>query len=138
MIEEIYNAPDYEVLRADAERLGFVDKDGNILVNGPTSDGGGYFLNMVGTVYTPTGELVEDEMGNMVPEMEAQPGVWGRLRVNGEGANLPEWSPDIIIYKWHPELGPEVKDSITKHAGAWSKDGVTVAPDWVGNIGVIA
>jgi len=92
-------------------RLGFVDNDGNIVTKGATPDGGGWFLNIVGVVYENEAPL---------------PGIWGRLRLNGGSENLPAFSNAITIYYYSDQLG------------GWTTDGVSLANEWVGNIGLIA
>jgi hypothetical protein len=137
VIEMVFQSPDFATLEADALRLGFTDEDGKILTNGATADGGGWFLNLVGTVYQPTGNMVKDALGNMVPEMAPIDGYWGRLRVNGGAENLPPFDPSIIKYHWSPDVGP-VNPETEKPSGGWTSDGVTLAPDFVANVGVIA
>ena len=59
MAEIVFNSGDYATLLNDAERLGFtyVDQQGEkqIQISGPMASGGGYFLNIVGTVYEQIG-----------------------------------------------------------------------------------
>jgi hypothetical protein len=124
MIELVFNAPDMATLEADAERLGFVDADGNILTNGSTPDGGGWFLNVVGTVYEPiVGPIDPDNP----PTPVARPGIWGRLRLNGGSENLPPFSDSITKYGYDPTADKWV--NIATGADA---------PEWVANVGVIA
>lgn len=130
MIELVFNSPDMQTLKDDAVRLGFADENGDIIVSGPTLDGGGYFLNVVGDVYTPTGATEKDAFGNDVPVMAKEPGVWGRLRVNGGAENIPQFSPEITKYHY-----------ITAEDGTSGWFNVaddTPAPDFVPNVGVIA
>lgn len=63
---------------------------------------------------------------NLVGEIQEAPGFWGRLRVNGDEEDLPVFFQDIEQYKWADGLG------------GWTKDGVNLAPEFVGNIGTIA
>lgn len=100
-----------QTLTDDAVRLGFADAQGSIRLYGRTTDGGGYFLNIVGSVYVSG---------------VAQSGVWGRLRVNGDGSHIPTFSPSITQYTYSDALG------------GWTSDGSTLAPSWVANVGVIA
>lgn len=124
MIELVFNSPDMATLQADAEALGFVDADGNILTNGSTPDGGGWFLNIVPTVYEPiVGPIDIDNP----PAPVARPGIWGRLRLNGGSENLPPFSDSITKYGYEPT------------AGKWVNIATGVdAPVWVADIGVIA
>jgi hypothetical protein len=125
-MDVVFNAPDMATLQADAARLGFVDDQGNIIVNGPAAGGGGYFLNIVGTIYQPTGDTTTDLYGNPVPVMAAEPGIWGRLRLNGDSADMPSFSSSITQYIYSPAVG------------GWTSDGVTLAPSWVGDVALIA
>ncbi len=127
MMEIVFSAADAATLLAEAVRLGYTAKDflGNdhILTTGPVTGGGTYFLNVVGVVWQPTGGTISGRFGT-VPEMAALPGVWGRLRVNGDPSHLPQFSAAIMQYYLTPE-------------GFWSVDGVTPAPDYIANIGLI-
>lgn len=128
MIELVFNSPDMATLQADAVALGFVDADGNILTNGSTPDGGGWFLNVVGTVYEPiVGPIDIDNP----PTPVARPGIWGRLRLNGGSENLPPFSDSITKY------GYVAGDMDTP--GKWVNIATGAdAPVWVADIGVIA
>lgn len=124
MIELVFQSPDMATLQADAEALGFVDADGNILTNGSTPDGGGWFLNVVGTVYEPiVGPIDIDNP----PTPVARPGIWGRLRLNGGSENLPPFSDSITKYGYEPTAAKWV--NIATGADA---------PVWIADIGVIA
>lgn len=128
MQEIIFNSHTYEVLFADAERLGFTttDADGNVIIltDGTFQSGGGWFLNVVGTVYEPvTPPLNPDDPW---PEPVAREGYWGRLRINGDPSSMPAFDPQIVQYFYYPDRN------------MWSSDGVTPAPAWVGLIGEIA
>lgn len=123
-IELVFNSPDMATLQADAVALGFVDADGNILTNGSTPDGGGWFLNVVGTVYEPiVGPIDIDNP----PTPVARPGIWGRLRLNGGSENMPPFSDSITKYGYDPTADKWVNTA----TGA-------DAPEWVANVGVIA
>jgi hypothetical protein len=126
-LDIIFNSHTYEALLADAERLGFTqtDAEGNvtIITNGSLGGTGGWFLNLVGDVYEPI-------VGPIDPENPPTPvkreGYFGRLRLNGDTSGVPPFDPSITQYVYNAELG------------GWTDDGVTVAPDWVGTIGMIA
>jgi hypothetical protein len=97
-----------------------------IIANGFLSNGGGYFFNYVGLVYEPIPPGKYGEK-NPPPDPIAIPGVWARLRINGEVAEMPEFSPNIHRYVY------SVK------ANRWvDVDSREFAPDWIGDIGVIA
>ena len=70
MLEIVFNADSYETVLEEATRLGFTYTDENdnkhIAVSGPVAGGGAYFLNYVGTVYQPTGNMVKGEDGVIV------------------------------------------------------------------------
>lgn len=112
MCEIVFCAPDYASIYAEAKRLSFLDSDNTIITNGVFVSGGGWFLNLIGPVY--------DEKSN------ARPGYWGRLRLNGIPSTMETFSSDIVQYKYSDSLQ------------GWSKDGVTLAPTWIADIGVIA
>lgn len=123
MFEIIFKAPDADFLASEAARLGFADVDGNIITTGTFETGGGWFLNVVGTVYEPIEGPIDPEDP---PVPVARSGYWGRLRINGTPDQMPEFGPEIIQYVWNEILG------------GWTADGETLAPDWVGYIGMIA
>jgi hypothetical protein len=112
MREIIFNAVDNATLMADAKNLGFIDSNGNLVTNGTFVSGGGWFLNIIGTVFDSS--------------HVARPGYWGRLRLNGTPDALPAFSSAITQYTWVDSLN------------GWSSDGSTVAPNWVSTIGLIA
>lgn len=128
MIETVFNAPDIATLVNAAVSMGYYDATAHkITTAGYIATGGAYFLNMVGQVYQPTGATTVDQFGNTVPVMAALPGVWGRLRHNGDPAKVPTLPANsgITLYHLDPKIG-------------WTSDGVTPAPAYVANIGVIA
>jgi hypothetical protein len=131
-VEVIFNAPDLATLIAAATQMGYVSLDAqghpHITATGNIATGGAYFLNMVGTVYQPTGATTTDSFGNVVPVMAALPGIWGRLRHNGDPAAMPQLPANsgITLYRYSATLG------------GWTADGTTLAPAYVANIGVIA
>ena len=128
MTDIIFNSHDYATLLADAERLGFTqtDAEGNVTIvtNGSLGDNGGWFLNIVGTVYEPVTPPINPD--DPVPPPVPREGYWGRLRLNGDTSGVPPFDPSITQYVYSAELG------------GWTDDGVTVAPEWVGQIGMIA
>jgi hypothetical protein len=128
MTDIIFNSHTYENLLADAERLGFTqtDAEGNvtIITNGSLGGTGGWFLNLVATVYEPVTPPANPE--DPWPAPVPREGFWGRLRLNGDTSGVPPFDPSITQYVYNAELG------------GWTDDGVTVAPDWIGTIGMIA
>lgn len=112
MRDIIFCASDYAAIKDEAERLGFLDGDGNVVVNGVFSDGGGWYVNLVGTIY---------DSGS-----KPRPGYWGRLHFNGDPKEPITFSDKIDQYLFDDILN------------GWSKDGATLAPTWIADIGVIA
>lgn len=114
MTEIVFTAPDIATLVTAATNMGFYDPASKtITAAGSIATGGGYFLN-----------LGETRRGITVPGV---PGIWGRLRHNGDPALLPNLpaGTGITVYHDIPGLG-------------WSADGVTPAPAYVATVGVIA
>ncbi len=134
----VFSAPDYDELLAEAARLGFMSKDREgvdyIRTNGPVTGGGSFFLNYVGAVRQLTGNMtsVTGPGGGTisVPETAPLPGIWGRLRVNGSTEHVPVFSNTITQYFYKP--------GDLETPGFWTHDGVTPAPDYIANIGLIA
>lgn len=131
-MEIIFNSHDYATLLDDAESLGFTqtDSEGNaaIVTNGTFESGGGWFLNIVGDVYEPiVGPIDPDNP----PTPVKREGYWGRLRLNGTPQEMPSFSSAITQYVF--------QQGDMETPGKWV-DAATGAdaPDWVGNIGMIA
>lgn len=122
MREIVFDSGDYATLLSEAKRLGFADGE-NIIVSGPMKSGGGYFLNIVGTIYEPIISLTPD---SDFPPPIARSGYWGRLRANGSETDLPVFSSAIQQYVYSDKLN------------GWTADGKTLAPDYVKDIGLIA
>ena len=136
MTELVINYPSQPVLVQLATALGLYDPIAKQLTTqGAIASGGSYFANIVGQVFQPTGATQPDQFGNPQPVMAALPGLWLRLRHNGDPAALQaKMGPQVMaqcaqlgvtIFRQYPDLG-------------WSADGVTPAPAYVANIGVIA
>ena len=123
MFEIIFKAPDKAFFDAEAARLGFVDADGNVITAGTFASGGGWGMAIAGTIYEPVTppENPDDPWPAPVP----REGYWGRLRINGTPETMPPFSPEIVQYVWSESLG------------GWTDDGVTLAPEWVGNVAII-
>ncbi len=132
-MEIVFNSHTYEALLADAERLGFTydDAEGNpqIIVNGPISTGGSYFLNVVGTIYEPVVPPVNPD--DPWPAPVPREGFWGRLRLNGTPETMPGFDPAITQYVY------QQGDMDTPGGWVNAADG-TPAPEWVATVGVIA
>ena len=132
MTDIVFNSGDYATLLSEAETLGFVttDTEGNnsIIVNGTFESGGGWFLNVVGTIYEPIPTPVDPDNP---PTPVARSGFWGRLRLNGTPDDMPTFSSAITQYVY------QQVDIDTQ--GEWV-DAATgsPAPDYVSTIGVIA
>ena len=135
MSEIIFNSGDYATLLEEAKTLGFVDAEDNIITNGTFQSGGGWFLNLTGMVYEPV--VPPTNPDDPWPAPVPRAGYWGRLRLNGTPDAMPTFSSAIVQYVWDQNIGPV--DPVTgMHSGGWTDDGVTVAPEWVGQIGMIA
>ena len=128
-VEVIFNSPDLPTLVAAAAAMGYYDPVAKkVTTAGKLAAGGSYFLNIVGVVYQPTGATTTDAFGNTVPVMAPLSGIWGRLRHNGDPAVMPSLpnGSGITLYQYSNTLG------------GWSSDSVTLAPNYIANIGVIA
>ena len=132
-MEIVFNSHDYATLLADAERLGFTydDAEGNpqIIVNGPISTGGSYFLNIVGTIYEPV--VPPTNPDDPWPAPVPREGFYGRLRLNGTPETMPGFDPAITQYVY------QQGDMDTPGGWVNAADG-TPAPEWVPTVGVIA
>ena len=132
-MEIVLNSHDYATLLADAERLGFTydDAEGNpqIIVNGPISTGGSYFLNVVGVIYEPV--VPPTNPDDPWPAPVPREGFYGRLRLNGTPETMPGFDPAITQYVY------QQGDMDTPGGWVNAADG-TPAPEWVPTVGVIA
>lgn len=128
MTDIVFNSGDYATLLSEAETLGFVtenpDGEKTIIVNGTFESGGGWFLNVVGTIYEPIPTPVDPDNP---PTPVARSGYWGRLRLNGTPDSMPTFSSAITQYVYSVDADEWV-DAATGDA----------APDYVANVGVIA
>jgi|GEM_PF-4881334 len=124
MRDIIIKSPDADFLASEAARLGLSDDEGNIATNGSFKTGGGWFFNIVGTVYEDINAPKNPD--DPMPEPVARDGYWGRLRINGEPEEMPTFASTIVQYVWSEKLQ------------GWTSDGKKLAPEWVGAIGMIA
>lgn len=128
----VFNSGDYSTLLSEAETLGFVtespDGEKSITVNGTFESGGGWFLNITGTIYEPIPGPIDPDNP---PTPVARSGYWGRLRLNGTPDSMPTFSSAITQYVY--QAGD------MDNPGEWV-DAATgdPAPDYVANVGVIA
>ena len=121
-VEIIINYTTLPGLVGLATSLGYY-ANGSITQAGRIASGGSYFFNNVGIAYQS-------------PGVQA-PGLWARLRHNGDPAILAAQMPSaatltsygVTIYSFYPALN--------SGSGCWSSDGSTCAPAWVGTIGQI-
>jgi hypothetical protein len=133
MTDIVFSAPDYATLLADAKTLGFTQTDdqGNVTIvtNGTFASGGGWFLNVVGTIYAPVTPPANPT--DPWPAPVARAGYWGRLRLNGTPDAMPTFSSAITQYIY--------KSGDVNTPGEWV-DAATgaAAPDYVPTVGVIA
>ncbi len=125
MIELVVNAPDLATVVGFAQQMGYVTVDPAtkkpaVTAQGEIATGGSYFVNVVGPVTLPDGT--------------ALPGIWLRVRHNGDPALLPPVPASAAA------AGVVVYRLVTPADGSvpfWSSDGATPAPDYVGTIGQI-
>lgn len=111
MIEIVFCAPDEAAFKAEAARLNLPYEKGQPVING-SLPGGGYIIVIAGTLH--------DENG------AARPGWWGRVRFNADENLMPDLPPDFEQHLCSPSLG------------GWTADGATLAPEWIGNVALIA
>jgi hypothetical protein len=127
-MEIVFNSGDYQTLLDEAETLGFLDAEGNIITNGTFETGGGWFLNVVGVIYEPIVGPIDPENP---PQPVARPGYFGRLRLNGTPAEMPSFSSAIVQYAYVA--------GVDDAPGGWVNiSDVSPAPDFVSTVGVIA
>lgn len=113
---------------------------GHIITQGQIATGGSWYFNYVGSVSVPTGNTISGPRGPM-PEYAPLPGVWARLRLNGEISALFQTLVASMVahggtvYLRYP-IGPV--DSRGNATLVWSADGQTPAPAYIDGIGVIA
>ena len=127
MTEIIINYPNKAALVRLATALGYYDPVGKaITTQGAIATGGSYFFNNVGQVVaTPAVYDSSTFPPTIVTPAVMAPGLWGRLRVNGDTSSLPQIiaacrALGVVIY----ERGED---------GAWID-----APDFVDRVGVVA
>jgi hypothetical protein len=99
-----------------------MNEDGNVITNGTFESGGGWAMALPGDVYEPIDGPIDPENP---PTPVKRPGYFGRLRINGTPETMPSFATEIVQYVWNENLE------------GWSDDGMTLAPEWVGNIGII-
>lgn len=126
MTDFILSAPDEATMNAAFQAAGFWADSAPLTqgrIPGDPGPNASYFLNIVGTVTLPTGELDT----NGLPILAPVPGWFARLRINGLNpfAGQIAIPTGVTIYAQRPDVG-------------WSSDGVTPAPDYVASVGCIA
>jgi hypothetical protein len=137
-MELLANAPDPAAFAAAAAATGYTDTNGGVTAiqtnGGWQGQVGSWFFNYVGAQYKPTGAMTTDPEGNPVQVMEARPGVWARLRINGTpDDNFANFlaavaAHGVTVYRQIPH----------DHGVCWSSDGVTCFADQtIGQIGLI-
>lgn len=126
MSDWVISSVDQATMHGWAQAMGFWANGAPVWQGDLPDASGQYFLNEVGITYATTGNMVDDGMGNHVPEIAAQPGWWARLRLNGNdpfAAGLLDIPEGVTVY-------PPVK---------YLADGVTIDPNYTQPpIGVIA
>lgn len=148
MIEVIAWAPDMATMGKAAKATGFVNQhvdpqtkkviSESIKTSGSwTGSKGGWALALVPAFYQPTGNMVAGPMGDY-PEMAPVAGVWARLRWNDMAltARLEQFiaavkAQGLTVYRYTNIGTQEAPEWI------WTADGVTPAPDYLDQIGVM-
>jgi hypothetical protein len=143
MSEHVYQVDTFATLVTLAKTLGFsgVDSQGKDYVkfNGAIVSGGSYFLNHIGKVYRPTGNMVAGFRGTQVPEVAALPGEWGRLRLNGDTNFMVGLKQAIAALNASMTIYIHIPGANFGDPGTWViEDTTTPAPSYVPSIGVIA
>lgn len=134
MVEIIGNAPDWATFAKAAAATGLTDADGVPLTGAPIASGGSWFYNAVGSVaIAPAVYDFTTSPPTLTTAAVMAPGVWARVRINGDAtqmlAMLPVWAANGITVYQQALIGGSLQ---------WSSDGVTAAPDYVADVGVIA
>jgi hypothetical protein len=134
-VEVIINYTTLPGLVGLATSLGYYS-NGAVTTAGLIATGGSYYFNNVGqVVQTPASGCTIT--GCTVPAVMA-PGLWARLRHNGDPALLAAQMPSsatltsygVTLYQWAPTLNSGV--------GCWSSDGATCgAAAYVAGVGQI-
>lgn len=138
-MELIINYPDKTALVQLATVLGYYDPVAKtVTAQGNLATGGSYFFNNVGVVNQPTGNKIPSPMGGEILEMAPLPGLWARLRHNGDQAILDgHMSPQVLAQA--AALGVSIyKRTTINDQIVWTADGVTPAPSYIDTIGCIA
>ena len=108
MTQIVFTAADLPTIVAAAEAMGFYSPTTGIIQDGVIPNGGSWFYNFVGTI-------------------SQAPGVWGRLVHNGDPSYIPALpgGSGVTLYEYSAALG------------GWSSDGATLAPAYVGTVGLV-
>jgi hypothetical protein len=137
MTEYIFCSPDQATLARVATQVGCFDTNTQqVITSGWLAPDVAWFLNIVGQVFQPSATTTTtDQRGNTVPGMVPLSGVWGRLRVIGDGIDVPSIlaacrAAGMTVFEFKP--------LVTNGQSVWTSDGVAAAPDYVGSIGIIA
>ena len=150
MVDYVYQVDTLDTLVGLAKTMQFYDekseqsitqvydeKSEHIITHGPLPEDGEWFLVLPERVFNPTGKMVTDAMGNKVPEMAAEPGLWGRLRLNGTSTFIE--SLRAVVMATHAGLTVYEQAPIGENGEmVWTSDGKTPAPAWVSNVAQIA
>lgn len=115
--ELIINYASDQALAGFAQVLGYWDQTNNTMTTtGTIATGGSYFFNAVGAQ----------------PDL---PGLWARLRHNGDPAILAaQLTPETVAMA--AQFGIVIYQ-MSETLGCWSADGANCAPEVIGTIGAI-
>jgi hypothetical protein len=144
-VELVVNYPSTAVLVQLAQALGYYNAaQSQVVIAGGLAANGDYFINVVGAVVQTPAVYDTATPPNLITPAVMAPGLWLRIRHNADPAIITtKMKPTFLalaaslgatIYMQYP-IGPnDVNGNPTL---AWSSDGVTIAPAWVGSIGQI-
>jgi hypothetical protein len=128
MAQIVFTAADLPTLVTASEAMGFYSSTLGIIQDGVIPNGGSWFYNFVGpVVQTPAVYNNGTFPPTLVTAAVMAPGLWGRLIHNGDPSYIPALpvNSGVTLYEYSATLG------------GWSSDGVTLAPDYVGTIGLV-
>ena len=137
MPQIVFNAADLPTIITAAEAMGFYKTGVGIIQDGVIPGGGSWFYNYCGPVVaTPAVYNYATLPPTLVTAAVMATGVWGRLAHNGDPSYIPALPSNsgVTLYTQQP-IGPN--DANGNPTLEWTSDGVTTAPAYVGNVGLV-
>ena len=128
MPQIVFNAADLPTIITAAEAMGFYKTGIGIIQDGVIPGGGSWFYNYCGPVVaTPAVYNYATLPPTLVTAAVMATGVWGRLVHNGDPSYIPSLpnGSGVTLYTYSTTLN------------AWTSDGTTTAPAYVGNVGLV-